>query len=229
VDCNSEETISDLEKRERTNFEKQAFINLWITHHGRRQSSIIVFQPPRRVKTIEAGGVSTVVYEEQPETDFNLWSGAAMPPESVTGENAFPNMNIAADWERSIHKCFSGHTEPEIHYLFDRLAHCRQCPGGLPGAAVVFRGEEGTGKGALVQQLGRILGQGYLQHAKTIEGVTGLYVTTYGTVLVFIDEVFWAGNHGLGEVLKKIVTQSALDVNRKYIDPMRRVANVAHL
>jgi len=38
----------------------------------------------------------------------------------------------------------------------------------LPGAAVVF------------QQLARILGQGYLQHAKTIERVTSQYATTYG-------------------------------------------------
>ena len=76
-------------------------------------------------------------------------------------------------------------------------------PGRLPGAAVVFQGEEGTGKGALVQILACILGQGYIQHAKTIEGVTGQYATTCGEVLVFIDEVFWAGNHGPGEVLKK--------------------------
>jgi|GEM_PF-6574163 len=222
------EAAADLGKRERNAFEKQSFINMWITHHSRRQSPTMVFEPPRCVKTIEAGGVCTTVYVEPVTSDFNLWSGADMPPESVTGENAPPHMEIAADWERSVRECFSEHTEPEIHDLFDRLAHALQCPGVLPGAAVVFRGEEGTGKGALVQILARILGQGYLQHAKTIEGVTGQYATTYGKVLVFIDEVFWAGNHGPGEVLKKIVTESALDVNRKYLDPMR-VANVAHV
>jgi len=39
-------------------------------------------------------------------------------------------------------------------------------------------------------------------------------------VLVYVDEVFLAGNNGPGEVLKKIDTESALDVNRKYLDPM---------
>jgi len=52
-----------------------------------------------------------------------------------------------------VREWFSGHLEREIQDLLDRLAHCLQCPGVLPGAAVVFRGEEGTGKDALVQQL----------------------------------------------------------------------------
>jgi len=123
-------TAADPGKRERNAYEKQTFINLWITRHSRRQSPTMVFEPPRCVKTIDADGVRTVVYEEPVTSHFNLQSGAAMPPGSVTGENAPPNMEIAADWQRSVRECFSEHTEPEIQNMFDRLVHTLQCPGG---------------------------------------------------------------------------------------------------
>ena len=219
---------TDLGKRERNALERQHFMHLWVAHHSRRQSRTMVFQPPRRVKTIEAGGVSTVVYEEPSTQEFNLWSGAAMPPESVTGTNAPESEAIAADWVDAVRECYSKHTEEEVQDLLHRLAHAVQCPGVLPGAAVVIRGEEGTGKGVLVQLLARILGQGYLQHCKTLEGITGQYATTYGKCLVFADEIYWAGQHGPGEVLKKIVTESTLEVNRKYMDPVS-MSNCAHV
>jgi len=97
-------------------------------------------------------------------------------------------MAIAAHWIDSVRECYSKHSEEEIQDLIHRLAH-RSSAQGATRRRSRHRGEEGTGKGVLVQILA-LLGLGYLQHCKTIDGVTEQYATTYGKVVCFIDEAF---------------------------------------
>lgn len=97
-----------------SSLERQSFVHLWTRITAVASRVTMVFQPPSRVKTVHARGVSTTVSNEPTISKFNLWSRAAIPPESVTGANAPDAMEIAADWLESMHECYSTYPEDEV-------------------------------------------------------------------------------------------------------------------
>jgi len=219
-----EAAAEGMSKLDRRAFENRPWVHTWIRHAQRRQARSIVYEPPRSVEPAADG---TLRYVASSTNDFNIWSGAAIPPESVTGPAAAVDPQAYRRFVAAIGDIFSTHSPEERAYLLNYLAHTIQRPGTLPGTAVVFRGEEGSGKGWIVQVLARILGSAYMNHAKTLEGVTGRFASTWGKSICFLDEIVWCGDMGPQEILKKVVSEERLTIERKYMDPIL-VANVAH-
>jgi len=85
-------------------------------------------------------------------------------------------------------------------------------------AAAVFRGKKGAGKGLWLGTIRRIYGPHglHITHAAHLTGRFNAHLWT--CVYVFADEAFWAGDKQGEAVLKSLITERSLMVEKKGVD-----------
>lgn len=169
---------------------------IWLESEERRRSRGICFRP-----------------EGCDEGWVNLWQGFALDP---LWENAEERCLLYREHVEKVICC----SDPvHIQYVWSWMAHLVQSPGGMkPGVALVLRGGRGTGKGMFVRPLLRIFGRHGIQ-LNNREHLTGRFNHHLSDkVLVFLDEAFWAGDKKSEGVLKGLITEPRIPVERKGVD-----------
>jgi hypothetical protein len=207
-----EREITKGQKKGQTEQEKRSKFEVWREHPKRRQYRTVVFAPPPLVAD---------------PRDFNIWTGFDVAPD------ADPHPETRCSRYLALVRDVICGGEPErrdefFEYLLDLLALTVQRPGEPSGVAVVVKGEKGTGKGTFVRHFGSLFGPHFVHVAKA-EHVTGKFnVSLSGSVVVFADEAFWAGDKQGEAALKVLITEPTLRIERKGIDPVTE-PNVVHL
>jgi hypothetical protein len=164
----------------------------WLKHPRRRQYSGIVFEP---------GGTTT-------EGAWNLWPGWGVMP--TPGDCSL--------FLEHIHENICTGNEEYARWVLAWIADMFQRPCQKPGTALVFRGSQGTGKTIVGKIIGKLLGRCYVLVASP-----HLIVGHFNAHLVIVlmlqaDEGFWAGDHTAEGVLKDMVTNQTIWIERKGID-----------
>jgi len=190
-----------------TNFYSNRFINkkalgaYWLKHSNRRQYKGIFFKP---------NGARDGYY--------NLWHGFAFEPKpgdwSLMKDHIRDNLCSGVDQ----------HNE----YLLNIMARTVQKPDSPGEVAVVLKGERGTGKGIYAREFGGLLGQHFLQIAQARHLTGNFNAHLWDTVLLFADEAFWAGDKQGENVLKALITEPDLVIERKGVDVIT-AKNYIHL
>jgi hypothetical protein len=94
--------------------------------------------------------------------------------------------------------------------------------------AVVLRGREGTGKGVLAREFGRLFGS-HFKHVVNAKHLVGHFnAHLQHCSVLYADEAFWAGDRSHESVLKALVTEETILVEPKGIDSYT-VRNCIHL
>jgi hypothetical protein len=169
--------------------EKISISKIWVKSVDRREYQGIVFSPEK----------------EMPKF-YNLWRGFGVQPKSgdwsLMKEHIF---DVIASRDQKVYK-----------YLINWMADLVQNPGGIrPGVSIVLRGEQGTGKGCFVTNLGQIVGNHFL-HITNQRQLTGRFNQHLkDALLVFVDEGIWAGNREAEGVLKAMITEDVLMIEPK--------------
>ncbi len=167
----------------------------WLKQEGRAQYNAVVFEP----------GAS----EDEARSNFNLWRGFAVGP--VEGECSLYLQHITDN-------ICSGNDE-HANYMLDWMAYNAQYPGERPEVAVIFRGDEGTGKGMAIRPYGELFGPHYI-HISQPGHLTGHFNAHLQCCKVlFADEAFFAGDRRHENVLKAFVTEPTLMIEPKGVDP----------
>lgn len=105
-------------------------------------------------------------------------------------------------------------------YLLDWMANCVQKANEQARTVVVMRGGEGVGKGLLAHAMRKLFGSHGL-HVSQAEHLTGKFnAHLRETVFLFADECFYAGDKKHEGVLKALVTEDVLQIERKNVDPV---------
>src|SRR6516162_11551431 len=103
-----------------------------------------------------------------------------------------------------------------------------QRPSEPSGVAVAFKGAQGAGKGVVARTLGKIFGK-HFAHIANGEQLTGRFNASVATsVVVFLDEAFWAGEKKAEGILKALITEPRLQLEAKFRDPIM-VDNHLHI
>lgn len=149
------------------------------------------------------------------ETEYNRWQGFSVKP---TQSNIELWYSIKIHIEEII--CDG---DPElIKYFYDWVAYTFQCPEKPAGTAIVIRGLKGTGKGTIAKFLLKIWGY----HGKAIQKschLTGKFNAHLAdTCFLFADEAFFSGDKEGEGVLKGLITESDIMIERKGIDPIQQ-------
>jgi hypothetical protein len=165
----------------------------WLAHPDRRQYSKIVFDPR----------------DEEPD-HYNLWHGFACEP----------GPGSCAKFLAHIHDNIGSGNAEHYTWILGFLAHLVQRPWEKPGVGIVLRGEEGVGKGFFAGVVRRLLPQHFVavSHASHITGRFNAHLKR--TIVVYVDEAFWAGDKTGEGALKHLITDPQVLIEGKHKDPI---------
>lgn len=174
----------------------------WLGEPARRQYQSIVFSPGKEIEGV-----------------YNLWRGFAVEPRPGDKHRKFID---------HIHEDLCAGKQELLDYLLNWMALTIQKPDAPGQVAVVLRGRKGTGKGFFAKTFGRLFGRHYLavSNAKHLVGQFNAHLRD--CVVLFGDEAFWAGDKAHESVLKSLITEDTLMIEKKGID-VEPASNYVHL
>jgi hypothetical protein len=160
------------------------------------------------------------------ENILNTYEGLAIT-EEMAYEYIFSDDDIEdlSRWLDFIERAWCNGDEVLYDYVIKWLASLVQKPGVKLGTALVLQGEEGAGKGHVVQTIAKIIGDRYFLQPTSQDEVLGDFNEMIdGRLLVFADEMFWGGEKKKSAILKKLLTEKKITINGKGI-PHRSSSN----
>ncbi len=176
-------------------------VDVWLGHKDRRQYKSIVFAPNRKVPGY-----------------YNLWQG--FPVEAKKGDCSLYLNHLKDNIAQG--------DEERYEYLLAWMAQMIQHPEKRVGVSLALRGKQGTGKGVMVTQLGKLLGKHFVHITQQNQLLGNFNAHLKDALLVFADEAFWAGNKASEGPLKGLVTEDQLAIEYKGKDVIP-VKNHVHL
>jgi hypothetical protein len=105
-------------------------------------------------------------------------------------------------------------------WLMGWMADLVQKPMRKPGTAPVFMGKKGVGKSVVANALLRLVGKSHgkpVSHANHVVGHFNGHLED--CLLLVADEAFWAASKQAEGVLKQLITEDEITIERKGIDP----------
>lgn len=176
----------------------------WLSLPQRRQYKGVIFAP--------AASIETSGY-------FNSWQGFQV--------DAKPGGDCSLFLEHCRDVLCSGR-EDLYQYLLGWMARMVQEPGKPGEVAIVLRGDRGAGKSFFATVLGSLFGTHYMAVSNSAHLVGNFNSHLRDIVFLFADEAFFAGDKRHESVLKTIITEPRLVIERKGVD-VETSANCIHL
>lgn len=143
-----------------------------------------------------------------PGNVLNLWSGFSCQPTKGSWGRLFDHVAYI----------LAGGDAAHADYIFRYAAWAVQHPGERAEVALVFRGGKGSGKGTFANALKYLFGQHGLQIFSSRHLTGNFNGHLRNCLLLFADEAFWAGDKVGESVLKGMLTEPALIVEKKGVD-----------
>ena len=206
----------------------------WMVSPSRRACGAVVFEPQEAPAIqVSAAGIGHAYVQTAalssstpPFCNFNLWRGYAIGPSVAASRSAETN----PDQLRLAVKPFLDHirtiycrdNESLSIYVLHWMASLIQRPWVKLCVALVLQGEEGSGKGVIVNEfLAKIIGPQHSSHVTGLEPICGAFNgTALATAcLVFVDEVT-QGNALFEAKLKTLITEPRHTIVNKYVSSM---------
>jgi phage/plasmid-associated DNA primase len=180
-------------KRRATERSSEPISKAWMRHKGRATyPNGIVFAP--------AGGTKGA---------FNHWRGFAVEP-SASGSCAL--------FLEHLRDVVCGGDAVAYRWLLCWFAHMVQKPGEKPGTAVVLKGRKGTGKDTVAEYVGGL----FPRHHTKIANAEHLYgkfnAHQEKTLLLHVEEGFWAGDKKAEGSLKYVITSEQVQIEPKGVN-----------
>ena len=156
------------------------------------------------------GGVVFLPNRKAPPKYFNTWSGFSIKP--------IQNDELLVPIYLHI-KSIICDGNPELNkYFINWVAYTIQHPDKPAGAALVLRGDKGSGKGIIGHFLRGIWGNHGLHISNTKHLVGNFNAHLSDVCFLFADEAFYSGDKLHEGVLKALITEPTVMIERKGLD-----------
>lgn len=171
---------------------------IWLADERRREyTGGIEFRPDQPTEFETPNGLA-----------YNLFRGWTVEPKKGTWSALYDH----------IAKIICRGDDEQFEWVLDWMADLFQDPFNPKGCAIVIKGLEGSGKGTFFEAMGHCMGRHY-KHITQEEHLTGRFNGHHqDSLLIFADEVVYGGSKKHAGVLKALVTERKLTVERKGID-----------
>jgi len=156
------------------------------------------------------GGVIFLPGRVAPANYFNTWRGFSVKPKK---NDAL--LKLIYDHMKDV--VCAGHQDL-YDYFLKWTAYTIQNPDKPAGAALVLRGEKGCGKGTIGHFL-RVIWDNHGLHITNPKHLVGNFNGHLNDVcFLFADEAFFSGDHTAEGILKGLITEPSIMIERKGID-----------
>ena len=156
----------------------------------------------------------TMRYATKPKHYFNTFTRLAVTKELAAERSKGQTCQPFLDF---LKRCFCAGDDGLYNWLLNWLADKVQNPTTKRKCAPVFQGEEGIGKGLLMQVMAMIFGDPWFLHPTSLQEVLGQFNSNLDDKLIcFLDEMVWGGNKQDAGNLKKLLTEKRRTSNTKY-------------
>lgn len=150
---------------------------------------------------------------------YNLWNGFTTAPLSYEDGNPRQRMGFDRFIEHAKENVCRGDNELFL-WLMGYFAQLIQKPYERPLTTLVFRGAKGTGKNALVDRIGQIIGPKSYIVAHDVRYLTSNFNGHLDSCLCMVlDEAFWSGDKAAEGKLKGLSTAPEIMIERKGQEP----------
>ena len=173
----------------------------WLKSPHRRQYHGLTFAPGRDV-----------------EGFYNLWRGFAV--QAIPGDCGM--------YLTHLKDVICKGNDQYFVYLISWMARAVQQPDSPGQVAVVLRGAQGTGKSFFAKVFGQLFGRHFLQVSDPKHLVGSFNAHLRDCVILFGDEAFFAGDKSHESVLKTLITEENMQIERKGFD-VEQSPNYTHL
>jgi hypothetical protein len=173
----------------------------WLKSPHRRQYHGLTFAPGRDV-----------------EGFYNLWRGFAV--QAIPGDCSM--------YLTHLKDVICKGNDQYFVYLISWMARAVQQPDSPGQVAVVLRGAQGTGKSFFAKVFGQLFGRHFLQVSDPKHLVGSFNAHLRDCVILFGDEAFFAGDKSHESVLKTLITEENMQIERKGFD-VEQSPNYTHL
>lgn len=171
--------------------QKKIMFNEWREWRGRREYDEIKFAPG-----IKDPKVYNLFFGWDVEPNFGIWQ-------------------ILKDHIRFT-ICNDNHEQ--FVWFMTWLAHIFQHPESKPSVAVVIRGKKGTGKSIVFDFVQRLMKSYFYKIADGKRALGNFNAQYETTLLLLLEEAFWAGDQAKEGILKDLITSPTLSIERKGLD-----------
>lgn len=173
----------------------------WLKHSDRRQFAGVTFAPGQ-----ETAGL------------YNLWKGFSVTP-------------APGNWSRMrahIGEVICGCNSEIERWVLAWIADLVQHPARPAEVALVMRGRRGTGKGVFARAIGHVCSPHFVHVSNPRHLLGNFNAHLQDAIVVFADEVFLAEDRHAEGILKMIITEPTIPIERKHRDVVS-AKNVIHL
>lgn len=196
--------------KEGNSTKKLEAFKMWLEWDKRRTYRSVVFAPG----------------QETPKDVYNLFRGWPFDPVKTTWVDVLDNKDnpVEGDWSMlrgHIYENICESNDDYFHWLMTWLAMIFQKPQAKPGSTLVITGDKGTGKSTLFDYVNQLLGRCGItvSQRKQIVGQFNGHLAT--TLLMVCEEAFWAADPQAEGVLKDMITNKSVLIEKKGYDPIQ--------
>lgn len=196
---------------------KMEAFKLWLEWEKRRTFTKVVFAPGKKL-----GRDIYNLFRGWPfDPEKGHWSMEGQSYEAIL-DNAYDP--VEGDWSMLRGHIFENICESDdelFGWFMTWLAHLFQHPDQKPGSTVVITGKKGTGKSTLFDYINKLLGKHGItvSQRKQIVGQFNGHLAT--TLLMVCEEAFWAADPQAEGVLKDMITNKSMLIEKKGYDPIQ--------
>jgi len=181
----------------------KTYAAVWLDWKGRREYKGVTFSPEKATK----------------HEHYNLWRGYTVEPLAYEDANAAQREGFDMFKSHVFENVCSG-IQDHYNWVMGFFAHMIQKPYERPRTTLVFRGEKGVGKNAMVDRIGALLGRGHYLVAHDSRYLTSNFNGHMDSCLMLVlDEAFWSGDKGAEGKLKGLTTSPEIMIERKGKEP----------
>lgn len=171
----------------------------WMENPKRREYDRVVFSPQNHI----------------PSRFYNLWRGFSVQPADT------PDHFSVKMFCEHLHENVCQRNDDSARWLTGFFAHLIQRPGQKPLTALVFKGDKGVGKNALVERVGALLGHHFLVADDERYLLSNFNSHLESNLFFVLDEASWAGDKRAEGKLKGLITGTEHVIERKGAEPYR--------
>lgn len=159
------------------------------------------------------GGVVFAPAKKLPPEYYNTWQGFSVEP--IAGaDTGLLNYHIE--------KVICAEDKEHIEYLYNWIAYTMQHPDKPAGAAPVLCGDKGVGKGIFGNFLCKLWGEHGIHMSQTRHLVGNFNGHLADICFIFADEAFFSGDKKSEGVLKALITEPTIVIERKGLQSVQQ-------